>query len=110
MKDYITIGSSPCDETCQQVGSPDYAINGPKECKIFARQLDRQFPNKPEGCIIKVKSFPHDFGTYHEVVVIFDTENEDETKYAFNIENNTPEVWDDIAKQELIAANLMSPK
>ena len=40
-----------------------------------------------------VKSFPHDFGTYREVVVYYDTEEND--SIAYEIEANLPTTWDD---------------
>jgi hypothetical protein len=52
-------------------------------------------------CKFKITRNPHDFGEYFDVEAIYD--NEEGTKWAFNVEANTPEYWDEIAKQELKA-------
>ena len=39
-----------------------------------------------------VKSFPHDFGTYREVLVYYDTEEND--PIAHEVEANLPKTWD----------------
>jgi hypothetical protein len=101
MKDTMEIGSSPVSEDCAQVGASDYYERAQKECRAFVNQLKRAFGNPPEGARLTVKSFPHDFGTYYEVVVAYDDSNEKAVDYAFNLEGNTPEYWDDEAKEEL---------
>ena len=101
MNDYLMIGSSPCEEECAQVGSPDYRTRAMKELTAFKNQLLRVFGTPPIAANLVIKSFPHDFGTYHEVCVIYDDENEEAVDYAFKLEANTPMVWDDIAKKEL---------
>ena len=108
MKDYINIGSSPSGEDCAQVGSDDYTHRASVECRIFADQLDRSFPDiAKNGCSLAIKSFPHDFGSYKEVVIYFDDENEASESYAIHIENNTPEFWDDLAKGYLKSYRLI---
>jgi hypothetical protein len=99
VKDYITIGSSPTGELCAQVGSDNYEARARKECVAFKNQLLRVFPNIPDGTYLSVKSFPHDFGSYLEVVCWYDNEDEDSRNYAYNM--NTPEYWDDEAKKEV---------
>ena len=103
MREHLEIGSSPNAEECQQVGSDDYNQLGFDECEIYARQLQRQFPNMPAGCFFKVKANSHDFGTYYEVAIFFDDDDEDAVNYAYNIENNPPEFWDPEALDELTA-------
>ena len=106
MRDYIVIGSTPSGEDCQQVGSPTYLQLTVAECQVFVRQLLRLFPNKPEGRSIGVKAFSHDFGTYHEVCVFYDNTDEEQQIYAYNVENNTPEYWDEQALAELEEAKI----
>jgi hypothetical protein len=45
--------------------------------------------------------FPHDFGTYGEIVITFDSDNELEAATAIEIEWNTPTHWDQEAIKEL---------
>jgi hypothetical protein len=61
------------------------------ECKAFAHQLERTFPQAIEaGCSFRVKSNAHEFGSYLEVQVRFDDDDEHQTHWAFMIENDFP--------------------
>lgn len=97
MIDFINIGPSPIDEECVQMGDADFGRRAKKECKAFANQLTRIWPDGD----FRVKAFPHDFGTYYEVVAYFDTEDEHLTNIAFEAEANTPFEWDEEARKEL---------
>ena len=100
-RDFLTIGSSPAGEDCAQVGSENYGEQSRKECEAFKNQLIRQFGNPPEGARLAVKSFPHDFGSYKEVVVFYDDASEPAMEYAYKLEGESPEFWDEEAKKEL---------
>lgn len=101
MLDYINIGSSPVDESCAQVGDEDYYERSRKECRALIHQLRREFGAEPVGARLTVKGFSHDFGTYHEVICEYDTNSEKAVNYAFSCENETPQHWDEKAKQEI---------
>jgi len=101
MRDYLSIGSAPCDEECAQVGSPDYSTQARIECRAYMEQLRRLYP-EPQGGYFKLKSFPHDFGSYYEVVAVYDTEDEEPTNWAFDAEAGA-ENWDEEALQYLLA-------
>lgn len=93
---YLELGSTPCDEECAQVGSENYAENVKKESQRYIRQLKRQFPEwEVKGVSFGLKSFQHDFGTYHEVVVRFDEMNDEACSYAYHIEDNLPANWEE---------------
>ena len=67
-RDYISIGATPLDEPCQQLG-PSYDRDlAFAECRAFARQLKRLWPLGR----FSVKGFDHDFGRYYEVVACWD--------------------------------------
>jgi len=102
MRDYIELGTTPCGEDCAQVGSEGYYERAMFECKRYIRQLQRMFPI-PDDCTAhySIRSFPHDFGTYHEVVIYYDDNDMSSIDYAFIVEGNLPEQWDDVAKREL---------
>jgi hypothetical protein len=100
-KDYLTLGPTPADETCIGLGAADYATRGRKEMRIYRKQLERQFPDLPDGVYFTIKGFPHDFGTYHEVCVVYDDSDESACSAAYNVENNIPAKWDDQARIEL---------
>ena len=96
MIDYIYIGSTPTNEDCLQVGqaTPDQMRT---ETAIFKRQLQRLFPTAD----LRIKAERHDFGTYYEVVVYYDSADENAVNLAYQIESETPQFWDDEAKEEL---------
>ena len=95
MKDYLTIGSSPVEEECAQVGSDNYSERAREECKRFIELIRKVNGEEPPGARLSIKSFPHDFGNYYEVVCYFDDADEESMKYAFDLENNSPLTWED---------------
>lgn len=99
--DYITIGCSPCEEDCAQVGEPGYRTRAMAECNAFLRQIKRILGPTPEGARLQIKAFRHDFGSYHEVVCHYTESHPKSVEYAFNAEEKAPEYWDDAAKAEL---------
>ena len=103
MIDYMDIGSSPTDEYCAQLGSDGYEVLSRIELNAYVHQLERMFPHVKETDSLKfaVKRFNHDFGTYAEVVIYFNTENEHDYEYAILIEHNLPMNWDEEAKEEI---------
>jgi len=101
VRDYITIGPSPSDEDCAQVGQPDYVTRSKKECRAFLNQLVRVFGEPPDGASLAVKQFDHEFGTYREVVCCYDDNIRESVDYAFKCEGEAPARWDDEARKEL---------
>jgi len=97
MRDYINIGSSPYGEDCCQVGSPNYGQNARKECMRYIENIIKVCGEPPIGASLVVKGFPHDFGTYYEVVCYYDDAMHESVDYAFHVEGNSPERWDEPA-------------
>ena len=93
MKDYLNIGSSPPEEDCCMVGSCNYAYNAKKECLRYIDCLRKFVGVEPFGAELKVKSFPHDFGTYYEVVCYFDDDIPESLEYALKCEGEGPMTW-----------------
>src|SRR6185369_11315598 len=50
---------------------------------------------------LMVKRFNHEFGSYREVCVSFDSESEAAIQYAYQVEVNCPQSWDETARYEL---------
>lgn len=99
MAEYLTLGSVPCGEDCSQVGSADYGQRMRVEARAYVDQLYRMFPGAAEAnCSFRNKGFPHDFGTYHEVCVFYNPDDEASVDFAFNVEKKLPEKWDTIAQ------------
>jgi hypothetical protein len=96
MREYMDIGSTPHEEDCAQVGSEGYAKRARQECALFAKQIIKHY-GEPEHGYLTIKGHVHDFGTYYEVRVCYDDEDEESTNWAFDIEGDTKGVlttWD----------------
>jgi hypothetical protein len=94
MQDFITLGTAPVDESCVQVGQPDYDDKARGECRQFINLLRHTFGDEPSGARFAIKSFSHDFGTYYEVVCLFDAEEEAAAHYAYRCEDEVPATWE----------------
>jgi hypothetical protein len=92
MMDYLELGPVPAGEECAQVGEAGFDERAKQECERYVEQLEKMFPEPPVGSYFTVKSFPHDFGRYYEVVVTWT--NEAGEDFAFNVERNLPETWE----------------
>jgi hypothetical protein len=99
----LTLGPTPREEECAQVGTDEYPVRVRREGKAYIGQLVRMFANPPEGAQFRLKSFPHDFGNYYEVVVSFDPAVKTAAEFARHVEGNLPSEWDEPAKAELAA-------
>lgn len=91
--EFLTLGSTPCDEPCAQVGEIDYKNRARKDCAHWLKQLKKEFGEPPEGGRWGTCWFEHDFGNYVEVVLYFS--NEVSAVFAYNVENNLPAHWED---------------
>ncbi len=100
----------PIDEPCAQVGSDNYSANSRKEAQAFIKQIIRQHGQPPAGVSLSTKNNPHDFGSYLDVVIKFDEDNEAASNYAYGVENDLPYNWDDEALKELEEAGYELPE
>lgn len=92
-RDYINIGSTPCNEDCAQVGTENYSSRAREECRRFIEAIRETLGDEPEGAQLAVKAFSHDFGTYYEVVCWYDEDNAEAEEYAFKCESDAPTDW-----------------
>ena len=94
MKNFEVVGSSPIGVDCVQVSREGgYLPAMLKECNRYKALLEKLF-QPAHGCRFAVKTFPHDFGTYAEVVVHYDDANEVAEAFALNVIDNQPETWE----------------
>ncbi len=92
----MTISSAPYDEDCVQVNpNADYIEPMKAECRRFIELIRKKLGDEPPGATLAIKSFPHDFGTYYEVVCWYDDENEAAAEYAALCESDAPRTWND---------------
>lgn len=96
MRDYMNIGSSPPEEDCVCLGEEDYSRRARIECRQYIEALRKKLGEEPEGASLGIKSFPHDFGTYMEVVCYFDTDNKESLDYACKCEGDGPMTWAEV--------------
>lgn len=89
MKEYLEIGPAPADEPCVQVGEDDYMSRSRAESRKFAALIERAYP----GACAVVRANRHDYGTYYEVNVAYDDDDEDQTYQAFHIADTVPATW-----------------
>lgn len=112
-------GPTPADESCAQVGSPDYSERAYVECLEYKKQLKRVYEaahgsSFPKGFNLVIAQESHDFGRYYEVVGFVDTEagpglipglTEEESAQAYNaafwLDSNCPAMWDEQARESL---------
>ena len=98
MKDFMTLGPVPFEEECIQVSPEvDYSAMR-KEVSNYVALLESRFINTPENAYFGIKRESHDFGTYFEAAVYWDTEDADSQAFAFFVENRLPASWKDDAK------------
>lgn len=105
MREYLCLGPTPAGETCVPAGeSGDYNMMR-AESIAYRDQLNRMFPVPEElearGVRFGIKEFPHDFGTYREVVVYYDDDDGESTEFAYRVDRSIPEEWDTQAKFDL---------
>ena len=93
MRDYFSIGPTPSEEDCAQVGQPDYRRTAMEECQRFIERIRTTLGPEPPDAELAIKSFPHDFGSYYEVVCYYDTTNERSMRYAWKVEKKAPTRW-----------------
>jgi hypothetical protein len=95
--EYLELGPTPAEEDCQQTIDPDYATKARAECAIYRAYLERLFPIPQElqGDVeFGIKGSAHDFGTYYEVRIGYNPNNDQAAEFAFNVESNLPSRWD----------------
>jgi hypothetical protein len=88
MRDYVMIGSSPCDEDCAQIGSPRYHELSKIELAQFKAAIIQKMGEPPEGCSLVVKE--------GEIACVYDTDNEKACAYAFACEDGSPATWEEV--------------
>jgi hypothetical protein len=94
MRDYFCLGPTPSAEDCAQVGQPDYHRKAVAECARLIERIRATLGPEPSGAELAIKSFPHDFGTYYEVVIWFEPDDAAAIAYAERCADDAPRTWD----------------
>lgn len=98
---YMEIGPVPYDESCAQVGEENFRQLATAEMNAYIEQMYRLYPDAHEHIVFEKKWFNHDFGSYGEVCIVFDADDDRSCEYAYNVERNLPQNWDDEALEKL---------
>jgi hypothetical protein len=99
--DVITLGPTPCEESCAQLGTSTYPERSSIECRAFRRMLLRFFPPPmDESARLVIQRQPYEQESYREVAVRYTRAGG--LEYALMLERNLPTRWDDVAREELI--------
>ena len=105
MRDRIELATTvPTDEDCAQVGSDNYSKMSRLEAQAFRDQIYRVFGEPPANTDIRIKSCPHDFGSYLDLEIVYDDDEDDSCDWTFKVEGNLPDKWDLEALEQLRSA------
>jgi hypothetical protein len=78
MRDQFELATTvPSDEPCVQIGEDNYSKWSRLEAYTLIEQLIRQLGEPPSLTFFKVISCSHDFGTYYDVAIVYDDDEED---------------------------------
>ena len=102
MREYMTLGPTPCDEPCEQMGPHWDAAKARAEVRVYCAQLVRQFP-ACDRVLFGIKRESHDFGTYYEAAVYYDDADDLATEQAYRVERELPQQFDAEAREQLAA-------
>lgn len=102
MYDYLSLGPTPADESCAQVGDQHYLEIATIEMNEYVKMLYRMFPEADDmGVSFKIHWFYHDFGSYGEVVALYMDNDAKAFDYIYHIDINSPVEWDEVALNNL---------
>jgi len=94
MTDHVTIGATPADEPCAQIGEEGYGLKALAECNRFRRVIRAALGPEPEGSRLLVHASAHDFGVYYEVAFRYDSAEAAHRAYAARCESREiPTKW-----------------
>jgi hypothetical protein len=111
MLETLELGTTtPYDEPCAQLGSEGYLNKARQEIRAFAGQLLRSTGQPPAGARLKTLHCPHDFGTYLDLALVYDADDESQVEWMLKMESNIPDKWDQTAIQELTEVGYFQTK
>lgn len=93
-EDVYWLGPCPAEEDAVQVGSPDYARNAKAQCRAYIDAIRAVCGHEPEGARLTIRAQQHDFGSYYEVAVAFDGNNQVAAEYAAKCDDSAPTTWE----------------
>jgi len=102
MLETLELGTTtPYDEPCAQLGSEGYYTKAQQEIRAFVGQLIRLTGRPPANANFKMIQCPHDFGTYLDLALVYNEDDEEHVEWMLKVESNIPDKWDRIAIGDL---------
>lgn len=101
METYELATTVPHGEDCMQLGAENYDKFSNLEADTLIDQIIRQLGQPPEGTYFKKIKCPHDFGTYLDIALVYDENDETSEAYFLYVDQNMPEYWDNISEEKL---------
>jgi hypothetical protein len=98
MRECMELGPSPAEEECAGIGDADYSRRNRDEIARYRELIVFKVGGEsalPAGAELHRKGFPHEFGTYHELVCSYDDTDEEARAFAYWLEGNLPRSWGD---------------
>ena len=96
MTNYDLLSTSPPDEQCVQTDGTDVnRMLAYEEGKRYIELIRKVCGKEPDGVRLKVRSNPHDLGTYYTVALFFDDEIPEHVDYMEKVDGDGPLNWDD---------------
>ena len=92
-KELVYLGPAPANESCVQVGDPDYAAQAVAECRAYIEAIRKVVGEESDGAVLRVKREIHDFGAYLEVICEYDPSSEAAAEYAVRCDEHAPTTW-----------------
>jgi hypothetical protein len=92
----ISLGAAPACEECVQLltGYQDqYLEYAREECERYVKGILSFFGPPPFRAVLEIIECAHDYGTYLEVFVLFDGDNEEAATWAQDVDNRMPGTW-----------------
>jgi len=86
MRDHLHVGPTPAEEECANIAEPRGDVANRAECIAYRHALERFYGEPPNEARFGIKSQLHEFGSYREVVIYYNPDDELEAAYAFNVE------------------------
>lgn len=93
--DYIGFCPAPTDEPCLQTGCDSFEDLDAEATRMQVN-LERVFPNLPEGMSWMKSHVHHDFGIYFELRLVYNAALENHCRAVRWVEGYYPETWDGI--------------
>jgi hypothetical protein len=106
----LELGSATFNEECVQISDPTYRVSAIWVCRHFIQAIRTCLEMEPDRAQLVFKAFLHDLGSYYEVVVKYDPEDEVPVEYAFKCEGKVFTTWDKMARISFATAKPFNPR